>query len=726
MQPSASVADITTALLEQESLESLAAELSVSASSVRRWAAGSSAPRPADEGRLRALHEQRITEDDAEVAPLDIPLGTTLAEVREALHRHGRLSSRAEAVDEIAKLLFAHVYLILTRDTGLDGLASENDPASALRNAVTAAYSHGLPQDLTNELRAADFDLRLSSGEDALARDICKAFSYLTPAEVRAALADPVSADFLNGVFGAFLADSFADERNMGQYLTPPEVVDAMVSIGLSLLPDATARWLEGDRDAGLILDPSCGAGSFLIAASRRLLAQKTKSRAGGCSDWLEQMVAEHVVGSDKSERMVRLGITNFALLGAKSAPVHLANALDRQGSGARLTEDLEGKASLILTNPPFGAEFSTNDLVDYRIASTWATSTPKKVDSELLFIERYMDWLEPGGVALAIVPDSILTNKGLFEDLRRVLSVETTIEAVVSLPSETFAAAGTTTKTSILAFRKGSTRAAHAYVALCKHVGFAVSTRASMRQRSRHGQNDLLTVETEVVAQDPEWGRRIEDLASSHRWDASYHASLPRTTERLLHTPAIDSVFVRDVATLVNQRSDPRRSGQPTFRYIEISDVDGERLTSRSKSVPTAEAPSRARKRVSAGDILVATVRPERRAIGVVSSADDGAICSTGFAVLRPIDIDPYVLASLLRTEFATTQLVRHSLGVSYPAIDEQCLPDVLLPAQRAGIIMPARAAVRMQEALAEYEVARSDLEAEIAREFDRFSTAS
>ncbi len=48
--------------------------------------------------------------------------------------------------------------------------------------------------------------------------------------------------DLLNDTFGQFLTDSFTDEKELGQYLTPPEVVRFMVELGLqSLLPGTYA-----------------------------------------------------------------------------------------------------------------------------------------------------------------------------------------------------------------------------------------------------------------------------------------------------------------------------------------------------------------------------------------------------------------------------------------------------------------------------------------------------
>ena len=78
------------------------------------------------------------------------------------------------------------------------------------------------------------------------------------------------------------------------------------------------------------------------------------------------------------------------------------------------------------------------------------------------------------------------------------------------------------------------------------------------------------------------------------------------------------------------------------------------------------------------AGDILVSTVRPERQTVGVVPSHLDGAICSTGFAVLRSKAAPPYVLAAALRAPTVTAQLVGISSGVAYPAFDAKALPSL------------------------------------------------
>jgi hypothetical protein len=102
---------------------------------------------------------------------------------------------------------------------------------------------------------------------------------------------------------------------------------------------------------------------------------------------------------------------------------------------------------------------------------------------------------------------------------------------------------------------------------------------------------------------------------------------------------------------------------------------------------VEITATPSRARKLVKAGDVLVSTVRPERGIVGIVGPHQDGSICTTGLAVLRPTGIDSLTLALLLKTEFVIAQLLRNNVGIAYPAINESCLLDVLLPIRSTDI---------------------------------------
>ncbi|MFV2045106.1 MAG: N-6 DNA methylase [Anaerolineales bacterium] len=711
------------------SRQQLAIELMVSPSTISRWMKGLTVPSPDNEGKLRGIHLERklsgrrVAEPNQpyrlQLAMDDFPtngnISQILADLREAFHRRGTLASRNEAIDELSKLLFADVMT----DGGLaHALAdaregSEYEMARDLRSLVKITFASSLPELLGHEMEPSDFELRLKETEGTLAREIIDIFSVLSDGGRKSSQPDRYGVDVLNDVFGAFLTTSFIDEKELGQYLTPPEIVQFMVNLVVSDLDsDELETLLDPNHceKSGFILDPSCGVASFLVAAAQ-ILGEKVRSRHGeeALQRWLYKMGAEVLVGLDKSERMIRLALTNTAMLGLPAAQLHLVNSLSRQTPEIEITSRFMGRAGLILTNPPFGASFTGQDLAEYAFATDTRGKRYSKVNSEVLFLERYLDWLAPGGRLVAIIPDSILTNTGIYEHVRRKLEERIEIRAIVSLPTVTFGAAGTNTKTSVLYARKfgdGVIGEGKTFFAICDDVGYNVKVRGSQRRKESNGNGDLPKIleAFQIDGKDAMLGRWVSGLNSSSRWDAGYNASLPRGIAKRLELHRLSDVLLSDVAKLVNERADPRRWGDHDFLYIEISDIDSGTYEVRPKSVESRKAPSRARKLVRSGDVLFSTVRPERRTIGVVGTEHDGAVCSTGLAVIRPSSISPIALASLLKSDFVTAQVLRNTHGISYPAVDESCLVDILLPIAESDLQTLDSVAGRVEDAQGKY----------------------
>lgn len=116
-------------------------------------------------------------------------------------------------------------------------------------------------------------------------------------------------------------------------------------------------------------------------------------------------------------------------------------------------------------------------------------------------------------------------------------------------------------------------------------------------------------------------------------------------------------------------------------FPYIEIGAIsvdDGE--IGVVERVPIADAPSRAKMMVVAGDLLVSLTRPTRRAIAF---ATDEAIASTGFAVIHGFsdEVMPEYLSVILRSGLCTYQFDQRSTGGNYPAITEEQLLRCEIP---------------------------------------------
>jgi type I restriction enzyme, S subunit len=70
---------------------------------------------------------------------------------------------------------------------------------------------------------------------------------------------------------------------------------------------------------------------------------------------------------------------------------------------------------------------------------------------------------------------------------------------------------------------------------------------------------------------------------------------------------------------------------------YVEISGVSLSRGIEQVERIPFGQAPSRARRKVRSGDILISTVRTYLRAIAKIDEASPDLVASTGFCVVRP-----------------------------------------------------------------------------------------
>ncbi len=127
-----------------------------------------------------------------------------------------------------------------------------------------------------------------------------------------------------------------------------------------------------------------------------------------------------------------------------------------------------------------------------------------------------------------------------------------------------------------------------------------------------------------------------------------------------------------------IDARNDPGRR----IDYIDISSIDNVRhVVEHAKSYRLADAPSRARQLVHAGDVLFATVRPYLRNIARVSAEYDRQIASTGFSVLRAaIGIVPEFLFYKAISDDFVDALTRKQYGVSYPAVKDDDVRDQVL----------------------------------------------
>ena len=155
-----------------------------------------------------------------------------------------------------------------------------------------------------------------------------------------------------------------------------------------------------------------------------------------------------------------------------------------------------------------------------------------------------------------------------------------------------------------------------------------------------------------------------------------------------------------------INERKLPETGSDPDheFGYVDIGSVGRGELIEDPEQLLFKAAPSRARRLVREGDILLSTVRTYLRAVWPVDSRADQLVASTGFAVLGPgPSIHARYLAWWAQSDHCIEEIVARSVGVSYPAIN----PDEI------GLIGVPALPFEEQKAIADYldtETARID----------------
>lgn len=206
------------------------------------------------------------------------------------------------------------------------------------------------------------------------------------------------------------------------------------------------------------------------------------------------------------------------------------------------------------------------------------------------------------------------------------------------------------------------------------RYIGDKVRQAERLRELARR-----LEAESSAFFQLPEWtepraGTRCTYTARrgamrSERLDAPFYDPGHEDLDALLRRRG--DIGLNEVASLVEGRW---TRGGDKFSYFEIGELDIASGVLSPTTTEVAAAPSRAQILVEPWDVLVSTVRPNRKNVGLVLPSDDSLalVASTGFAVLRFKNSETAAFYhSFLRSDAATQQLMRWNSGATYPAIE-------------------------------------------------------
>ncbi len=250
-----------------------------------------------------------------------------------------------------------------------------------------------------------------------------------------------------------------------GQYFTPRHAIDMAVK-------------MLNPKDGEYIIDPACGSGGFLIHAMRYVWNNALK---GADKQTKIEYAQKYIYGIDFDDKPTKIARAMMLIAGDGKSHILKLNSLNPKEWQGDESEKLRARAELkerlhkfedydknkfnqdnfkyfnfdiLLSNPPFAGEIhETSLLKEYELAKNDKGKLRNKMERHILFIERSLDLIGPGGRMAIVLPQGVLNNTNM-EYVRDYLLQKARILAVVGLRGNTFKP-HTGTKTSILFLQK-------------------------------------------------------------------------------------------------------------------------------------------------------------------------------------------------------------------------------------------------------------------------------
>jgi type I restriction enzyme M protein len=406
----------------------------------------------------------------------------------------------AAAFDEIAKILFVKVDIerrlrkgkarknLFTAEFLNEQSELHTDPMNVLFNQTKEDYK-------TDKI--FDFDETINLKFNT-AREIVKLLE-------RYNLSD-TSEDIKGIAFERFLGRTFRGE--IGQFFTPRTIVEFMVRmvdpkegdiicdpasgsggflirffeiVRQQILADADRQYQEFKAQVEAKSNISKEKKAELLRKRYNEIQETLDPKRRGSRLW--NLANKYIYGTDANDRMARTSKMNMIMHGDGHGGVHHHDGF------VNVNGIFEGRFDIILTNPPFGANVEESDIIldsdtstDEEIERLYIREFGKlyieaqarvraakgkpiaslfelpkdskgrvgKTKTEILFIERCLSLLKPGGRMGIVLPEGIFNNPSLAY-VREFCENRAYIRAVVSLPQETFFSIGASVKASLL-----------------------------------------------------------------------------------------------------------------------------------------------------------------------------------------------------------------------------------------------------------------------------------
>ena len=624
-----------------------------------------------------------------------------LLALREDFHSYGRIDDSNAKLDEIIKLICTSYSMALSgiqfsleyiRQVALSQFGDQDMVAAALRYVCENEMQKELFRNIDDtNIFGSNPTLAIQPTENDFAQKLIIEiekidFVYLIENRSYSEF------DLVNECFGHFVRDNFRNNKEDAQYMTPYEISKAILDI---IFNDMERQQYFNEDTLGTftVMDPTCGVGTLLIESSAHFTkyVENNISNKNKREEIIRRFRATGILGQDKVDRMVRLSKINALLLGSNASNINVGNSIVGHSS----LDQYIGTIDLIFTNPPFGAEYSIQELQlsKFPILSK-AKPTTKILSSELLMLDRCISILKPGGYLAIVLPDSVFASKGIYSVYRDSLIREYNILGVIGLPSVTFAQAGTRTNTCVLILRKMAPNAAgKMFMADCKDIGYVVKERAGVPIKIEQGNNEMVSIAKSIINAKSS-AKILNEIPSVTMIDStdyvgnnlkpSFYAAVRFKTIRNLKSSVTEGFKIAKLGDVVEFVTKSRKSYMvsDTVKHISVLHVNAD-CTIAFDEVETFYPVSKGRE-CYPEELIFSKINPRIPRMAVIPYRDTDLVCSNEFEIIKSKGIiGMYALCFLLKTENVMNQIenLTSCTSSSHSRIKREQLADILIP---------------------------------------------
>jgi len=633
--------------------------------------------------------------------------------LHEMIYRRGGIRPVNAAIEELAKLVLLVLKLVddptytvpghgrLERVLDPERIAASRD-VTAVKDAFRQIaslhdYAAKLPDGRVQPVWPPDEPLRITR-PDVLAEAVRILRLHLD-------LSGGARLDVVGTAFDVFLRGRYEHAGGLGTHLTPHAVTTMLTQTCLTDLD------MIGEPFTGPVVgDPCCGTGRFLMEAVNGIFPDVDDPRRS-------RLLCDGLFGADQSSSSVAKARVNLLLMGARHPNVFAVedSIVDGQVDAYR------GTLRLILTNPPFGEGKYDSEVGIGRASAIFPElANKRRIDPALAFVARCLELLQSGGRLGIVLPDGLVDGSTLRRALlgagvARVRDIS--VEANISLPTATFALAGTVARTSALVLRKQAAQRGHIFLARAEHVGYLKQGSVSVPDPAG---DDLPAI---CDAAKRALSRKVAVAGVRFLCRRPLAAIVPAGDLTSLDPARVDprAVAARDalrkdgiplsaVLRAAKRKSARARSTMPFVSVLHVDDLGAvawHEAHAHRPSTPGLEA--------FAGDIIFSLLNPRKLRATVIPVGIERVLCSSEFGVFEPL-CDPYEVLVLLHHPYVRDQLAPMGRGTSSSRrrITPEDLLDVLAPRVPAAEL--SSLSVEVREALGGMRLASSAVAAAYA----------